>query len=45
MSEKNLDNETITFGKYKGKSLEFILKDRSYCKWLVKQDLLNFKKR
>jgi hypothetical protein len=38
MSEKNLDNETITFGKYKGKSLEFILKDRSYCKWLVKQD-------
>jgi len=32
-----LTRETITFGKYKGKELKIILKDRPYCKWLIKQ--------
>ena len=36
MSELNTD--TITFGKYKDKTLGDILKDRSYCSWLLKQD-------
>jgi uncharacterized protein (DUF3820 family) len=33
-----LKNDTITFGKYKNKTLSDVLKDRSYCKWLIKQD-------
>ena len=33
-----LCTETITFGKYKNGSLNEILKDRSYCSWLLKQD-------
>lgn len=33
-----LDEETITFGKYKGMSLNKLLRDRKYCQWLVKQD-------
>ena len=33
-----LSNDTITFGKYKNKTLSDVLKDRSYCKWLIKQD-------
>ena len=33
-----LDVNTITFGKYKGKNLQVILKDRSYCRWLLKQE-------
>jgi hypothetical protein len=33
-----LTNESITFGKYKGYTLEHILKDRSYCSWLLEQD-------
>ena len=32
-----LTNETITFGKYKGKTLGYIIKDRGYCDWLLKQ--------
>lgn len=32
-----LTDETITFGKYKNSKLSEILKDRSYCKWLLKQ--------
>lgn len=33
-----LTNESITFGKYKGNTLVNVLKDRSYCKWLLEQD-------
>ena len=33
-----LDNDTITFGKYKGTTLGRILRDRSYCNWLLEQD-------
>ena len=31
--ELNID--TITFGKYKGKMLKEMLKDRKYCKWFL----------
>ena len=34
----NLTEETITFGKYKNSTLEKVLKDRSYCCWLIQQD-------
>jgi len=33
-----LTNETITFGKYKGSTLSKVLRDRSYCKWLLEQE-------
>jgi hypothetical protein len=33
-----LSDTTITFGKYKGSNLSVILKDRSYCKWLIRQE-------
>lgn len=33
-----LTNDTITFGKYKGSSLGRVLRDRSYCGWLLEQD-------
>lgn len=33
-----LDNETLTFGKYKGNTLSIMLRDRGYCKWLLEQD-------
>ena len=33
-----LTNESITFGKYKGKTLGHVLKDRGYCDWLKEQD-------
>ena len=33
-----LTQESITFGKYKGTNLENMLKDRSYCKWLLEQE-------
>ena len=33
-----LSTETITFGKYKNGTLNQILKDRSYCEWLKKQE-------
>jgi hypothetical protein len=33
-----LKSETITFGKYKNKTLQQVLRDRSYCIWLLKQD-------
>lgn len=36
MSE--LSQETITFGKYSGMTLARLLRDRSYCAWLVEQD-------
>lgn len=33
-----LTNETITFGKYKGAALALMMRDRSYCVWLLEQD-------
>ena len=33
-----LENESITFGKYKGSTLSRVLRDRAYCKWLIQQD-------
>jgi hypothetical protein len=35
---KDLSINTITFGKYKDKTLDDILKDRNYCKWLLEQE-------
>jgi hypothetical protein len=35
--EKELTQSSITFGKYKDKTLSDVLKDRSYCKWLIEQ--------
>lgn len=33
----DLDIDTITFGKYKGKTIKDMLRDRGYCKWFVDQ--------
>jgi hypothetical protein len=33
-----LNSNTITFGKYKNGTLQKVLRDRSYCKWLLKQE-------
>lgn len=33
-----LTNQSITFGKYKGKTLGHVLKDRGYCSWLKDQE-------
>lgn len=30
--------DSITFGKYKGKTLSSLLRDRTYCKWLVGEE-------
>jgi predicted 3-demethylubiquinone-9 3-methyltransferase (glyoxalase superfamily) len=38
MVNSNLTIETITFGKYKGQILDKMLKDRTYCNWLLKED-------
>ena len=38
MEKQDLDINTITFGKYKDKKIETILKDRKYSKWLLEQD-------
>jgi hypothetical protein len=35
--QEGLSQDSITFGKYKGSTLSIILKDRSYCEWLLKQ--------
>ena len=35
-TELNID--TITFGKYKNKTVYELIKDRKYCKWLLEQD-------
>lgn len=32
-----LTKESITFGKYKGSTLGYVLKDRGYCEWLLEQ--------
>jgi len=38
MEKPELNINLITFGKYKDKYLENILRDRKYCKWLLEQD-------
>jgi len=38
-----LNTNTITFGKYKDKTLHDMLKDRSYCSWVLKQDWFKHK--
>lgn len=35
---EELKNDTITFGKYKNKTLSEVLKDRGYCRWLIQQE-------
>lgn len=35
---EELNINTITFGKYKNKSLSDVLKDRGYCRWLIQQE-------
>jgi hypothetical protein len=34
----SIDENIITFGKFKGQTLQQILLNPSYCKWLLKQD-------
>jgi hypothetical protein len=38
MSSEQLNSDTITFGKYKNGTLQNVLRDRSYCTWLLKQE-------
>ena len=38
MDCESLNEESITFGKYRGSNLSNVLKDRSYCKWLLNQE-------
>src|SRR3990167_7914759 len=33
-----LNENTITFGKYKDLTLSHLLRDRKYCSWLLKQE-------
>jgi hypothetical protein len=35
---EKLSKETITFGKYKDKTLSQLLRDRKYCTWLLQQE-------
>lgn len=39
-NRSSLDSETkMTFGKYKNYSLrEMVIRDKSYCEWLLRQD-------
>lgn len=43
MNQIELHVDTLTFGKYKNKTLSVMLKDRSYCKWFLQQDELKTK--
>jgi len=38
IEELTLTDKSINFGKYKGKQLKDVLRDREYCMWLKKQD-------
>lgn len=38
MNEKELCIDTITFGQYKDKKIDVMLKDRKYCKWILEQE-------
>jgi len=33
-----LSSDSITFGKYKGSNVSQVLRDRSYCRWLLEQE-------
>lgn len=33
-----LEQDSITFGKYKGSTLSRVLRDRKYCAWLLEED-------
>jgi len=35
------DDTIITFGKYKGKTVEALLYDEAYLEWLLEQDWLD----
>lgn len=37
-TENQLFNDSITFGKYKNGTLSKMLRDRSYCSWLLEQE-------
>lgn len=37
LKEETLNSDTITFGKYKNGTLQQVLRDRSYCTWLLQQ--------
>ncbi len=37
-SRPTLTVDSVTFGKYRNQTLSELLRDRSYCKWLVKED-------
>jgi len=39
--QPSLDQDTITFGKYKDLSLSDMIRDRKYCSWLLKQEWFN----
>lgn len=39
----DLNVDTITFGRYKNKTLKDMLKDRKYCKWFLEQPELKIK--
>jgi hypothetical protein len=34
------EQSIVPFGKYKGKNYGELIKDRKYCKWLLKSDWL-----
>lgn len=38
MGDHELTKNTFTFGKYKGSSVTTVIRDRSYCEWLMDQD-------
>lgn len=38
LNNEILNSDTITFGKYKNGTLQQVLKDRSYCTWILQQD-------
>lgn len=38
MNKNVLNVNSITFGKYNGKQLEVMLKDRDYCKWIINEN-------
>lgn len=40
-----LAEDTITFGKYNGLTLDKLLRDRKYCSWLLTDDQLWFKEK
>ena len=33
-----LEQSTVTFGQYRGQDVKVVMKDRSYCRWLIQQD-------